>query len=433
MRILIGHKFLFLNGGSETYLFNQVSLLQELGFEIALFGTLKDPNQSYNCPIFSTPGMENTTPSSGNYFSQLHTAYKIVRNKQAMNDIEYALNEFQPDIVHLHSIYHHLSPALLNVISRRSIPIIMTLHDFKLICPAVFVMNGHDKPCMACEGKKFWHAFTGKCFKNSYLGSVSVCIESYISRFFDIYNKNVDLFISPSRFLRDKLEELNVIKKQIIQLPYFLKNDQFNQYAQLPKGPKYVIYIGRLSKEKGVIHLVNTFSKLKNIRLKIVGSGPLNETLQNIIQKDNLKHIEIIGFLNRKELQEILSKALFTIVPSVSFDNNPLAVYESFAVGKPVIGARGEGISELIEDSVTGLLYDSGNDEELRNRVVSLYSNPILIQRLGKRAHEVAKKKYSSTAHAQALNQIYIDVLNGNPVNRDLQSQPYLKKTNKAS
>ncbi len=158
MRILIGHKFLYPNGGSESYLFNQLSLLQKHGYKIALFGIQNSPPKDFNCPVFSAPRMDQTKPQTGEYLTQLRMVYNVIRNTQAMKDMEHAINVFKPDIVHLHSIYHHLSPAILNVICKKNIPVVMTLHDFKLICPAIYMMNGQGQPCMACKGNFYWNS-----------------------------------------------------------------------------------------------------------------------------------------------------------------------------------------------------------------------------------------------------------------------------------
>ncbi len=212
----------------------------------------------------------------------------------------------------------------------------------------------------------------------------------------------------------DSLEKFKITKKPVIHLPYFLQNDQFDFSAALPQKPYYTAFVGRLSEEKGVLHLIKAFSKLKEIPLKIVGTGPLHEQLRSIIVKNSLNHIELLGHLVGENLRRVHSRALFTIAPSVSFDNSPLTIYEAFAIGRPVIGARKGGIPELIKDGVTGFLYEPGNEGELREKVTNLFCNPILANRQGKQAREYAIKKFSSDAHFQALDQIYSALLDKN-------------------
>jgi glycosyltransferase involved in cell wall biosynthesis len=334
------------------------------------------------------------------FFSSLRLLYSF----QARKKIEELISVEKPDIAHLHNIYHQISPSILHSLNKFNIPVVMTLHDSKLSC-AQYLMTAKNRICEACINKTYYHCFLKACIKNSRLKSLLNTIEMYLHHYILHIYDLIDCFISPSKFLKEKIEKMGFKEKKIIILPNILKTeDYFPRYGCKDNS---IVYFGRLSREKGLFVLLEAVKGMKNISLKIIGEGPLKGSLETKIRDEGIDNVTFLGYKSGEQLKNEICDSLFIILPSQCYENNPRAIIEAFALEKPVIGARLGGIPELVIDGKTGLTFESGNAMDLRSKIQYLLDNPSKIQEMGRNARDFAEREFNAQKHYEKLMEIY--------------------------
>ncbi|OPX44822.1 glycogen synthase [Ruminiclostridium hungatei] len=395
MRILVVNKFLYNKGGSETYIFQLFNYLSKLGHEIEYFGMENANNHVGNSACESMSSMD----FSGTLFNKLSYPFKVVYSVEARKKIGRVIEKFKPDIIHLNNYNYQITPSILYEIKKYDIPVVQTLHDPQLVCPYHRLYNyTKGENCEKCSHGKFINCIFQKCIDNSLLKSVVGAAESYIYNKLGVYG-NVDYFISPSRFLKNKMLSMNVkIPKDKIIILHNFTNNKTAEHTDNKKA--YVLYFGRLSGEKGIHTLIKSCIKLPDIRFIFAGEGELEEEVQSV------KNIEFIGFKKGDELKRIIAEALFSIYPSEWYENCPMSVLESQMYGTPVIGSNIGGIPELISDKMDGLLFEPGNVEDLTEKVKYLYEKPEILQRFSLACLEKARG-FSIEKYTDELLDIY--------------------------
>jgi glycosyltransferase involved in cell wall biosynthesis len=336
--------------------------------------------------------------------------FKIFRNtlysREAKSKLLQLIDDFKPDIAHLHNFNHQLSPSILSALNMRNIPTVMTLHDFKLVCPSYSMLN-HGKVCELCRGKRFYHCATTRCHKDSFSKSFLATLESYLHhQILDSY-KNIRCFICPSKFIMNKIQEMG-LRGKFIYLLNFVDINRF-ETAETSKDNKFV-YWGRLSSEKGIFTLIEAADGLA-VKLEIIGEGPLRKNIEAELGKRKINNVVLSGYLSGENLFSRIKDSLAAIVPSQCYENNPFSILEAFALGKPVIGSRIGGIPELIKDNITGLSFEAGNSKDLKEKILSLLSNPENTSEMGRNAREFAEQELNSEKHYQILMEVYTQAL----------------------
>ena len=406
MKILICNKFFFPFGGTERYLFDLRTGLSALGYTVIDFSTKHISNIHSTYSDFFVSNIDLSKISFLSFAHNLNLAINFIYSFEAKNNIEQLIDKYRPDVAHLHNIYHHLSTSILNVLRRKRIPVVMTLHDYKLICPnySLFVNNS---PCEKCKKERYFNAIMHRCLKDSYLASFLACIEMYFCKIFKIYEKNVDLFIAPSIFLKNKMIEFGIDPNRIHYLPHAINLEFFTPNFKIGK---YILYFGNISSRKGVETLIRSAKNIK-VPIKIVGDGPDRMKLEAFVRKNHLINIDFLGYRSIQELANFIRDALFVVVPSKWYEVAGLNIYESFASGKCVIGANIGAIPELIEDRYTGLLFSPGDYEDLLEKMLYLIDNPLYLKEWGRNAYEKIHKLNNRTAHYQELVNIYKNLI----------------------
>jgi len=331
-------------------------LLEEKGHQVAIFSMHYQENLDNLYSDFWVSTIDYSTKNPGNL---LKAFLRPIYSKEVKKKWNAFIDYFQPDIVHLHNIHTQLSPLIVEEAWKRSIPVYWTLHDYKLICPAYsFIRNGNIcEDCLTDKRSVVKH----RCLKNSFPGSLIGYLE--ITKWSQAkLEKYTTTFISPSIFLKKKMIDGGYSEAKIKQLYNFVDEDKFE--PQLKKE-SYYVFLGRLSPEKGVETLLKAASLLPEFRLKIIGAGPLRGNLE---KKYNGKNIEFLGHLSWEEIKTTLGRSKFMVIPSEWYENNPLSIIESFAVGTPVLGADIGGIPELV-NSTNGRLFRSGDVEDLCSKI----------------------------------------------------------------
>ncbi|MBR5087250.1 MAG: glycosyltransferase [Muribaculaceae bacterium] len=365
-RILIVNKFYYPRGGDCIVAMNLERLLKEQGHEVAVFA------MQYHENIDS--GWNQYYVSQVDFAGSVGDKIKAACRLMGWGDIKSAfnklLNDFKPDIVHLHNIHSYISPFVAKLAKQRGCRVVWTLHDFKLVCPSYSCLL-YGRPCEKCIGHSKTYVAKTRCMKSSLAASAMAYIEARK------WNRNVlerytDAFVCPSKFMAIKMrkdgfdtQKLHVVCNHIDpeKLSLFNSHDITHE--------DYYVYVGRLSTEKGVETLLRVASKLP-YTLMIAGDGPLMKKLNDIYF--GYGNIRFLGRQSAKQVAELIRKARLSVMPSECYDNNPLGVIESLCAGTPVVGARIGGIPELLNEE-NGIVFTSGMSNELLTAINKAFSS----------------------------------------------------------
>ncbi|MHB1411848.1 MAG: glycosyltransferase family 4 protein [Thermoleophilia bacterium] len=406
MKILQINKFWRVRGGSERYVFELSRLLEESGHETIPFA-MRDPanEPSTYSSLFVSP-VELSDPYRLGLTQRLGTAARILRSREAGRNMSVLADLTHPDVAHCHNIYHHLSPSILPPLQKRGIGIVMTLHDYKLMCPALRFYNGGGV-CERCRPLHYGSCFSGKCVKGSRAASLLCAVEMFYHDATKAYTGRIDRFIAPSRFMADKLLERDVPPGKVVVIPNFIDTASW----QPGEGERdYVLFAGRMSLEKGVETLIRAMAKLPDIPLKIAGTGMLEREYRTITHELGARNIEFLGFRSEEEIRRLTQGARFTAVPSEWYENAPMTILESFACGTPVVGARIGGIPELVREGQTGMLFEPGDITGLRRVIESLWDRSGPCAQMGAAARQLAEDEYSPATHYDKILDVYQQV-----------------------
>lgn len=358
-KVLIVNKFYYPRGGDCVCAINLEKLLRQKGHEVAVFAMKYDENiQSEYSKYFAS-----NVDFAGGIGSKLNAAQRIFGKGSIKKEFARMLNEFNPDVVHLHNIHSYLSPIVAKMAKQYGAKVVWTLHDYKLLCPSYACLN-NGTPCELCYNDKKW-VLKNRCMKGSLVASVLAYLEAkYWNR--TKLEKYVDAFVCPSAFMQSRMKlgnfgKLNVVCNFVdpVKLELFKSQDVNDRQD-------YYVYVGRLSEEKGIATLVNVAKEI-DFNLKIVGGGPLENQLRQICE--NNPQIEFLGHQDAESVAKLLSAARFSIVPSEWYENNPLSVIESLCAGTPVIGTDIGGIPELF-DGKNGMIVKMGSAIHLRKAIL---------------------------------------------------------------
>lgn len=423
MKILMINKYYFIKGGSERYMFELKELLEQHGHEVIPFSMEDSQNEPSEYSPFFVDHIQYEFESSLQKFIQAPKVLgRMIYSLQAKERVEQLISRTRPDIAHIHMIDHQISPSILPVLKKYGIPVVQTVHQYKLVCPNYrMYIPRKAQVCERCLTGGTLNAILQRCHKNSFVASAMVALESAIHRRFKIYQNHIDWFIVPSRFLGKKLIQGGFAPEKIKTIYHFIDCHRY-PYNQTFKD--YYVFYGRISEEKGLLTLLHSARKLPQLKLKIVGDGPMLPVLMNFVKQNQMEQVEFVGKKHGKELKQIISNAMFVVLPSEWYENSPMVIYESFAMGKPVIGSKIGGITELIRHQKDGLLFTMGNVEELAHRINYLATHPEKIVQFGKAARQRAEHDFNPNKHYQNIMDLYCNLLNLEPKQNNLVETP---------
>ena len=364
MKILMVNKFLYPRGGSESYMLKLSEELKSQGHEVEYFGMYDAQNTVGNSLGLYTTNLD--FHSKG--LSRFLYPFKIIYSREAHKKIGKVLDNFKPDIVHMNNINFQLTPSIIYAVKKRNIPLVQTVHDYQMICPNHLLYSFNEtKPCDRCIKGSKWNCVKYNCIHNSKIKSLLGVIEAKLYSFLKTYKK-VDLYICPSRFLENKLiYSSDIYSGKTFTIHNFIEKNNIS-IKEDNENP-YVLFVGRLSKEKGVELLANTAKLLPDINFVVAGSGPDDEVLKNI------PNITLKGFVGGCELAELMANAKLLIAPSVCYENNPLSILESLSMGVPVVTMNYGGMAELVEDGKTGALVSERAPEFVAEAVKKCFDD----------------------------------------------------------
>ena len=406
MKILLINKFFYLKGGAETVFFQERDYLKNNGHKVIDFSMQHPdnfPSEYANYFVSNIDYHDGSKAGKINVLEKARIAIDFVHNRDAVKKLRSLIEKEKPVIAHLHNVYHQITPSIITVLRNAGLKVILTLHDYKLICPTYLMIDNKNTICDKCHRKSFIQATINRCQEGSFFKSLLLSVEAYWHKWAKTYER-VDLFLSPSNFLADLLSKYRADAGRIEVLHNGI---DINKYECSTKDAEYAVYFGRISREKGVETLLHAHQLLSNkFQLKIVGTGPLMGEL-----KEKYPEVEFTGYKKDAELKRIINRASFVVVPSEWYENCSMSVLESMAFGKPVIGSRIGGIPEQIQDGKTGLLFEMGNVRELAEKMMVLASDKDLRKKMGRAAREKLERKYSLDAHCARLMKIYDGLL----------------------
>lgn len=412
MKILLVNKFHYLKGGSEKYYFELGKLLKKYGNEVAYFSMKDDRNIKTEDKEYFVEKIDLNTGSK-------LKALDVIYSKENYKKMQEAINDFKPDIVHLNNFQRQLSESIVECCYKNKIPMVFTAHDIQAICPAISMMDGEKNICEKCMGGKYMNCFKKKCVKKSTLKSLLGAYEGRYYRNKKVYTEKIGHIITPSIFYKNKFIEDGVNESRIDAIHNFINLENYDLQVE---NDGYALYAGRLSREKGILNLVEAFTnlvknnknnaKLNDIKLYIAGDGPERENIENKIKSNKLDDkIILLGYLNQKDLREYTRKCSFLVTPSIGYENCPYSVIETQAGGKATIVAKIGGIPELVDDNKTGFIYKYDDLAGLEEKMKELFENKELADAFGKAAKEFALKEYSPKGYYEKIKKIYKNVL----------------------
>lgn len=420
MNIITASKFYYPRAGLETYLLNITEVLRENGHKIIPFSTNYPENLKTKYDDFFTEYIELGGKSKTNLYDKLGALIKLLYNFDAQNKLSQLIDYTQPDLIWAFGVHQHLSPSVFVTAKRKNIPIIHLLSDYSIICPDFnLTKNGASHSRLLSPTKGCFSAIANRYAKLSSLSypnkqpslssSIIGAVELYFYDKFKLYINNVDKFIVPSRFLKQVMINNGMPVTKIDHLPIFIEPDN---YMPEYSSQAYFVYFGSLSHEKGLITLFDVMFRLKHHKLMLIGDGPQRHLLEKIKVEKNLDNIKFFGKLHGEQLKRIIRNSRFVIVPSTWYDNSPNVILESFALGKPVLGASIGDIPEYIEESNTGLLYTHNNSEELESKIDFLMNQSALCKEMGTYARKLIEAEYNPKVHYKELMKIVKTVVN---------------------
>ncbi len=399
--------FHYYRGGDSTYMFNLTRLLEEKGHKVIPFAMQHPQNlpseySDYFSSEIDFPGLlgEFSVASAAKVISQ------SIYNKEAKRRIEKLIEDTNPDIAHFHNIHGHLTTSIIRPLQKRGIPVVWTLHDYRLVCPNTTFLRGGEV-CERCLPRRYGNVVRYRCKKGSLAASIVAMMATIYDRVSRVPSR-VSRFVAPSRFLKGKLIEGKISPGKISVIPNFVDVDAFNTGRE----SDYFLYFGRLSYEKGIDQLIRAVSRMEKGVLKIAGEGPLKEELIRLVGETGAR-VEFLGFVAGEQLRRLLEEAQFVVVPSRWYENLPFSVMESLAAGKPVVAADIGGIPEMVEDGANGLLFPPGDEEKLQGCLEKLISDQELRHSLGTASRQKAEKLYGGENHYRQIMSLYDEVMGG--------------------
>jgi len=379
MKILVAHNAYQQRGGEDSVVDAEIALLRGQGHDVEIY---RQHNDALN-------GM-----------SRAEAAANAIWSRRSADEIDALCSRFAPDVVHVHNTFPLISPSLYWTAARRGLPVVQTLHNFRLLCPqAVFLREG--KVCEDCVGKLPWRAVTRKCYRESAIQSAVIVGMLATHRTLGTYRQKVTRYIALNKFARDKYIEGGLPAESFRIKPNFVASALVPRWSDRDGG----LYVGRLSPEKGLDVLAKALELAQGVRVDVIGSGSL-ETLAISAFRDGY-----LGFRPFDDIMQRMRGARFLVLPSICYENSPRTIVEAFASGLPVIASRLGALADIVQDGVTGLLFDPGNAADLAKKMMWAQSHPTQMIKMGQAARAEYEAKYTPERNYDLLMEIYEEAI----------------------
>jgi len=381
MRVLIAHNYYQQPGGEDAVVAEEVALLERNNIEVELYSKHNDSIQSM--------------PSA-------QLAIDTLWSRKSASEVSDIIKRFKPDVIHTHNTFPLISPSLYYAAARQNIPVVQTLHNFRLFCAQAMFMRD-EKVCEDCLGKLAWRGVMRGCYHGSKIQSAAVVSMQGLHRMLGTYQHKVTRYIALNQFCSDKFIEAGLpkarmrVKPNFIDLPLLEINS-----TQARQGG---LFVGRLSKEKGLATLAEATTIYTQAKIDVIGVGPEEQMLKNNA------NIRLLGWKAPVDIYTRMRSATYLVMPSIWYENFPRTLVEAFACGLPVIASRLGAMAELIDDGLTGLLFEPGNAKDLADKLQWADSHPDEMIKMGREARWEYDTKYTSAINFKQLMEIYQDAI----------------------
>ncbi len=383
MKILMVNKFLYPNGGSETYIFKLGEQLQKTGHEVQYFGMEHEGRIVGNHAEVYTSDMDFHTGG----LRKLFYPFRIIYSAEAKKKMCLVLEDFQPDVVHLNNINFQLTPSVIYAVRAyerkygRHVRIVYTAHDYQWVCPNHMMrIPASGEICFACRGGDYRQCSKNRCIHNSRIKSLLGTIEAGYYARRKTYGM-VDVILCPSGFMKKQLDTDPLLSDKTVMMHNFIEKDAGGQNDCVKKD--YVVYFGRFSEEKGTRTLLEACMALPEIRFVFAGTGPLEEEVNKV------SNVENRGFVTGEALRKLISEARFSVYPSEWYENCPFSVMESQMYGTPVLVSDLGGAPELVQPGVTGDMFRGGDAQELTEHIRAMWNDPELCRKYSENCKKI--------------------------------------------
>ena len=334
----------------------------------------------------------------------LSAGIETVWASRTMREVKALIAKEKPDVAHFHNTFPLISPAAYYACVQAGVPVVQTLHNYRLLCPAATLLRD-GKVCEACLGRSVaWPGVVHGCYRGSRAATAAVAAMLAVHRAMGTWREKVDVYIALSEFARRKFIEGGLPAERIVVKPNFVERDPGAKQG----AGEYALYVGRLAEEKGLRVLLNAWGRLREpIPLWIAGDGPLMDEIASEIRVKELRGIELMGRLAPEEVVRVMHGARFLVFPSVWFEGFPLTVAEAFACGVPVIASWLGTMAEIVMDGENGLLFAAGDADELAAKVEWGWRLSKEMEEMGRAARREYERKYTAEKNYERLIEIY--------------------------
>lgn len=389
MKILIVHNHYLQKGGEDTVAQSEFNLLKDFGHDVRYYER-------------SNREIENSS-----LLERLRFLLNMRWSRRSYNDMRKILREFRPDVVHFHNIFLVLTPSVYSACKDEGIPVVQSLHNFRLICPNGLFLRD-NQICEECaKAKSFWKSILYGCYKKSRLFTAALAGILYHHWTKGTWINMVDVYIMATDFGRQKYSNFGIPNDKIMVKPNIVYPNLFGQ----KKDEGYALYVGRLSKEKGVEVLLKAWKAIEGFQLKIMGDGPQFDELKSYADNQKIANVEFLGFVSSKEYLRYMQGASFVIIPSVCYENFPCVVSEALACGIPILASNLGGMPEIIKDRKTGILFKAGDIDDLVGKIKSVIHSEDNLREVRLNVLKEYEKKYSPEENYKILMTVYDKVI----------------------
>ena len=406
MKIAVVNYRYFFSGGPERYLFNIIEILENYGHEVFPF-SIKNSRNIYNKYEKYFLDMVDDdvyyAQSKKSVITVFKSFFRMFYSFEAKRKFHRFLNDIKPDIVYILQYHNKISPSIIFAAKQMKIPVVHRISDFQYICPNALLFNDIKGICEDCLNGKSWNCIKYKCVLNS---SVYSGIKLMAKKFHELLGvtKKIDAFVVPSAFTLEMLNRYGISSVKLHHISTFFN---LKDSAVDIKYEPFMLFVGRIGKEKGLATLIKAFENTDN-KLKIIGFS--NDGYEDELKSYLSEKKHNIEFLGRKEFQEIvpfLSTCLCTIVPSEWYENFPNVIIESFAFRKAVIATNIGSLPEPVKNNDTGLTFDCGSPDDLKKKVEYMFNNLDEAKRMGENAYQTLLQDYSEEKHYSQLIHLF--------------------------
>jgi glycosyltransferase involved in cell wall biosynthesis len=350
--------------------------------------------------------------ASAHPWQKAQLGWDTIYSKRTVREITDLVGRFRPDVAYVHNVFPLISPSVYHALHQLRVPSVAVVHDFRLWCPnSRFYVN--DSPCQSCQMGNYLNAVRKRCVRGSVPYSALYAASLYVNRKMD-FTQKIGGYICLTEFAKDLLLQSGIPEGKIYLCPNHIDTSSFTpQYG----GGKYVLYVGGLYRDKGVMTIAKAFAKLPHIPLKFIGAGDAEQELRDYIKQNRMSNVELLGFKGGQEKLEYLRNSMFTICATHCYETFGLVVLEAYASGKPVVASAMGALPYIVHPHETGLLFESQNANELAEKVRWLYERPDEIERMGRTARALVERKYDSSLRYASLNAIFEEVIKTSSMN----------------